>query len=55
MNFTHWAPGEPDGLDDAQHCVAMDTESFPGRWKDVDCSQSLHVACRTDIGQCGHH
>ncbi|KAF1949538.1 hypothetical protein CC80DRAFT_484246 [Byssothecium circinans] len=46
-----WAPGEPVnatfGNNNIARCAAMFTnETYPGRWRTVDCTTSLRVACQ---------
>lgn len=46
MNYTNWAPHEPDNRNNSENCVAMnDTPKFFGRWLDAPCSLKFHLMC----------
>uniref|UniRef100_A0A4W6E8A3 C-type lectin domain-containing protein n=1 Tax=Lates calcarifer TaxID=8187 RepID=A0A4W6E8A3_LATCA len=41
-NFTNWYPGEPDNVNNNQHCVF---ESALHQWSDTECSRKLGFLC----------
>ena len=51
VEYKWWAEGEPNGREEGDHCVGMDTGRHPGRWVDMDCGRPAHFACRMEISQ----
>ena len=49
VDFTDWAPKQPDNYQGVQDCVRMPyTTSTPGasEWDDISCSDTLHFICK---------
>ena len=44
FDFENWRPGEPNNMDDKEHCVEMDGYGDMG-WNDNKCSDRLSYIC----------
>ena len=44
MDFTSWAPGEPNNMDDAEDCVVIRQED--GKWNDISCDLHQFGLCK---------
>ena len=43
VGFTNWRDGQPNNINNNQHCVWMRTD---GLWDDVTCKRSLAYVCQ---------
>ncbi|XP_022795047.1 receptor-type tyrosine-protein kinase FLT3-like [Stylophora pistillata] len=45
VNFTSWAPRQPDNRDDMEDCVVVGAEKYFGFWKDQVCDRWFLYIC----------
>ncbi|XP_004531581.1 C-type lectin BML-2-like [Ceratitis capitata] len=43
LNYTHWAPHQPDNYKNRQHCIALFAKSL--QWDDDFCESAHYFAC----------
>nr|ACS37721.1 C-type lectin-1 [Heligmosomoides polygyrus] len=44
VNYTNWAPGEPNNVQNAEYCTQLynvDTFKSPMNWNDYDCTRKM--------------
>ncbi|XP_019613644.1 PREDICTED: adhesion G protein-coupled receptor L3-like [Branchiostoma belcheri] len=57
-NLNRWLPGQPNNVDNMQHCGVLTRENntggYPNQWRDDDCSEArgVIVICEKDILFC---
>lgn len=51
VQYTNWAVGEPNNLNEVQECGQMFGSSLPGMWDDVECTYERQSICRMPVGK----
>ena len=52
VQFTHWAPGEPNGDEAEEDCVEIYYRVFPGMWNDHSCNLYNNYVCKVRKSKC---
>lgn len=53
FEYTNWAPGKPDNLNNNQHCALYVREDDLNQWDDENCDQKAYFICE-DRPECTH-
>jgi hypothetical protein len=44
LHYTNWFPGQPDNIDNKQHCLVLDANSQM-KWRDENCEDHKNFLC----------